>query len=90
MKAPAREPPARLPGEADPSLACSDDTQVEPWFSILSNVAMHRKRAYIEKMIEGGWNAVTVDHNGRQHMQATDLLGLHRQQAPSFDLSRAP
>jgi hypothetical protein len=109
---------------------CSDDAQVEQRFSVLPNAAVHRKRAHVEKMVEGGWNAVTVDHSGRHYpfnvkrgrasvedavvdllilsrsrvvltsastflrtalrMQAADLLGLHRQQAPSFDLSPAP
>jgi hypothetical protein len=46
---------------------CSDDAQVEERFSVLPNVAIHRKRAHVEKLIDGGWNAVTVDHSGRHY-----------------------
>jgi hypothetical protein len=46
---------------------CSDDAGVEQRFSALPNVSVHRKRAHVEKMIDGGWNAVTVDHSGRHY-----------------------
>lgn len=46
---------------------CSDDADVEQRFSALPNVAIHRKCAHVEKLIEGGWNAVTVDRSGRHY-----------------------
>lgn len=44
---------------------CSDDAEVERRFAQLPNVAIHRKRAHVEKLVEGGWNAQTTDHSGR-------------------------
>ena len=44
---------------------CSDDALVEQRFAQLPHVAIHRKRAHVEKMVDGGWNAVTTDHSGR-------------------------
>lgn len=44
---------------------CSDDAEVERRFAQLPNVVIHRKRAHVEKLVEGGWNAQTTDHSGR-------------------------
>lgn len=44
---------------------CSDDAEVEARFATLSNVATYPKRAYVETLVEGGWNTPTEDHSGR-------------------------
>lgn len=44
---------------------CSDDKDVEQRFGALPNVVMYPKRAYVEKLVDGGWNTPTADHSGR-------------------------
>jgi hypothetical protein len=44
---------------------CSDDKAVEQRFALLKNVVTYPKRAYVEKVVEGGWNTPTADHSGR-------------------------
>ncbi|WP_294772287.1 hypothetical protein [uncultured Rhodoferax sp.] len=44
---------------------CSDDKDVEARFGALPNVVMYPKRAYVEKLVDGGWNTPTADHSGR-------------------------
>ena len=44
---------------------CSDDAAVEQRFGALPNVVTHPKRAYVEKVVDGGWNTPTADHSGR-------------------------
>jgi len=44
---------------------CSDDAAVEQRFADLPHVVVHPKRAHVEKLVDGGWNAQTVDHSGR-------------------------
>jgi hypothetical protein len=44
---------------------CSDDKDVEQRFGKLPNVLIHKKRAHVEKLVEGGWNTATRDHSGR-------------------------
>ncbi|MDH4393019.1 MAG: glycosyltransferase [Aquabacterium sp.] len=46
---------------------CSDDAEVERQFSQLPNVAVNAKNAYVEKMVDGDWNSVTLDHSGRPY-----------------------
>lgn len=44
---------------------CSDDAGVEQQFATLPNVTTYPKRAYVEPLVEGGWNTPTQDHSGR-------------------------
>jgi hypothetical protein len=44
---------------------CSDDAGVEQQFATLANVTTYPKRAYVEPLVEGGWNTPTADHSGR-------------------------
>lgn len=44
---------------------CSDDEAVERRFATLPNVVVYPKRAYVERLVEGGWNTPTADHSGR-------------------------
>jgi hypothetical protein len=44
---------------------CSDDAAVEARFSCLPNAVSYPKRAYVETLVEGGWNTLTSDHSGR-------------------------
>lgn len=44
---------------------CSDDKGVEARFGTLPNVITYPKRAYVEKLVDGGWNTPTADHSGR-------------------------
>lgn len=44
---------------------CSDDKDVEQRFGGLPNVAIHSKRAHVEKLVEGDWNTPTQDYSGR-------------------------
>jgi hypothetical protein len=44
---------------------CSDDAGVEQQFATLPNVTTYPKRAYVEPLVEGGWNTPTADHSGR-------------------------
>jgi len=44
---------------------CSDDADVERRFAALPNVVVYPKRAYVERLVDGGWNARTADHSGR-------------------------
>jgi hypothetical protein len=44
---------------------CSDDQAVESRFATLPNVVVYPKRAYVERLVEGGWNTPTADHSGR-------------------------
>lgn len=44
---------------------CSDDKGVEQRFATLPNVVTYPKRAYVEKLVDGSWNAPTADHSGR-------------------------
>ena len=40
---------------------------MERQFSQLPNVAVNAKHAYVEKMVDGDWNSVTLDHSGRPY-----------------------
>jgi hypothetical protein len=44
---------------------CSDSKEVESKFQSLPNTVTHPKEAYVEKLVEGGWNAPATDHSGR-------------------------
>ena len=44
---------------------CSDDQAVEQRFATLPNVVVYPKRAYVERLVDGGWNTPTADHSGR-------------------------
>ncbi len=44
---------------------CSDDASVEQRFAALPNVVVYPKRAYVERLVSGGWNAPAADHSGR-------------------------
>lgn len=46
---------------------CSDDKAVEQRFAALPNVAVHAKRAHVEKRVAGGWNSINTDHSGRSY-----------------------
>lgn len=45
---------------------CSDSFETEEKFSILSNVVIYPKTAYVGKLKEGTWNDVITDNEGRQ------------------------
>lgn len=44
---------------------CSDDKGVEERFATLPNVAIHHKRAHVEKLVDGDWTTTTADQSGR-------------------------
>lgn len=44
---------------------CSDDKDVEQRFGALPNALVYQKRAHVEKMVTGDWNALTTDYSGR-------------------------
>jgi hypothetical protein len=44
---------------------CSDSKDVEARFRRLQNVAVHEKKAYVEKLVPGEWTALAADHSGR-------------------------
>jgi hypothetical protein len=44
---------------------CSDDKGVEEVFGARPNVRVFLKRHYVEKLVDGGWNARTTDADGR-------------------------
>ncbi|MCW7541860.1 hypothetical protein OOT46_29100 [Aquabacterium sp. A7-Y] len=44
---------------------CSDDKSVEERFAALPNVAIHAKRAHVEKLVDGEWTTATADQSGR-------------------------
>ena len=46
---------------------CSDDQKVEARFCALANVTVHRKSAYVDKLVDGDWTAVTTDCSGRSY-----------------------
>ena len=46
---------------------CSDDKEVESRFTTLPNVVVYAKRAHVDKLVEGDWNSVTLDHSGRAY-----------------------
>lgn len=44
---------------------CSDSAEVEERFKQLPNVTAFEKKAYVEKLVQGDWNALSTDHSGR-------------------------
>ncbi len=46
---------------------CSDDKDVEAQFADMDNACVYQKRAYVEKLTDGGWNEMTADASGRNY-----------------------
>lgn len=44
---------------------CSDDQDTEIKFSQLSNVVIHNKNNFVEKLVDGSWNETITDKEGR-------------------------
>jgi hypothetical protein len=45
---------------------CSDSLETEKKFDILNNVIIYPKNSYVTKLVDGSWNDLTIDNEGRQ------------------------